>query len=203
MKTVIARLLVSAGALVPLVVGCVSEPDENGVIVPPAAGLVQPEAGASGPTVSAAAACAALATALGAARTRLGCMAAAVPVPDCSAGTGYLAIAGSMPCDEYDEGSVNACVAAYGAFAACTDFDTTPCVVTAVPSSCHAPAVTTDSGHPDAAENDGGPVVPPDASTDASVSDGSGPQISDSATSDAASSDAGVTDAQSSDASPG
>jgi hypothetical protein len=208
MPAVIARLLVTAGALVPLVAGCVSSPDENGAVVAPAPGIVQPEAGASGPiTVSAAAACTALTTALAAAKKRLGCAAAAVSVPDCSADAGYLAIAGSMPCDEYDQGSVNACVAAYGAFAACADFDTSPCVITAVPSSCHAPAVTADAGHPDAAEHDSGPAMPTDASTDVStdapVHDGSVPQIIDAASSDAGSADASATDAQPSDASPG
>ncbi len=198
MRAVIARLLISAGAVMPLVAGCVSSPDENGSVVPPAAGIGQPEAGASGRTVTAAAACIALAGAIAATNLRLGC---SVATPKCSAGAGYVAIAGSMPCDEYDQASLNACLAAYETFKACTDFDTMPCVITAVPASCHSPAVTTDSGNLDAAENDGGPALPPEASTDATMMDGNAPRIPD-ASGDAASADAGA-DARPSDASPG
>ena len=143
MRVVLRASPVFAGLVASfVVVACVSSPTE-GATVPAGRGIGQPDAGDGG-TLSAGAACSALVAARAAARARLSCP--SEPEADCSGSAAYVSIAGARPCDAYDAHSVDACVAAYGAYRTCTDFDVHPCVVTAVASSCHAP-------------RDGGPVA--------------------------------------------
>ena len=142
---------------------CVSDPNiENDVPAEP--GAKQPSAD-GGATLNFGAACSELADAEKAERSKLGCK---VVTRACPA---YVAVAGALPCDLYVESTVAACVAAIRHYGACSDFDTKPCVVTAVASSCHAPVVT-DAGsdasnpHPDGSTptDSGRPKPPADAS---------------------------------------
>ena len=115
-----------------LLTACVEDPKvENDAPAQP--GALEPKGG--GNTVALAGACSRLTDAKEAARAKLECDAPGTE-PSCS---GALAVAGALPCDEYDEESVAACVTEIGQYAACSDFDTKPCVVAAIVTSCHPP----------------------------------------------------------------
>jgi hypothetical protein len=166
------RPLVTGLPLISLIVfGCVKDPQLEGETVPPD-GIEQPGAGKT--TIGIDVACSTLVDAETKARSALGCPDSAVSLT-CP---NYLFLAGSQPCDEYDEASVQACAKAMDAFEDCSEFDETPCVATVIASSCHAPIVTgggeggvLDSGV------DAGPKAPgPDASTD-----GGGSNLGDAA----------------------
>jgi hypothetical protein len=160
---------------------CVTDPSvENDV--PARRGAYQPGA-TGGSSLAAKDACDQVVSAEKSARDKLSC-AAKTPAPACPS---YLSVAGAMPCDSYEESTVTACVAAIGAYTSCDDFDTKPCIVTAV--TCHPPAGVpeagtgndagrADSGSPDATPTattpDSSVVVDAASSSDAAVVD-SGP----------------------------
>jgi hypothetical protein len=127
-----AALLVGLPLLSLMPAGCVKDPEIEDETVPPV-GVEQPAPG--GATIGAAEACSQLVDAEMATRAQLGCDESPVS-PTCP---DRLFLAGSQPCDEYDEASVAACVKAVKAYRHCADFDTNPCVVTVVESSCRAP----------------------------------------------------------------
>jgi hypothetical protein len=115
-----------------LATGCISDHAlENDV--PASPGIVQPD-GSSGAKLAAAEACQRIKTARASAATKLGCDDRGDQCP------GFLFIAGSMPCAEYTEGSVDACVAVIAGYASCKDFSEKACVVTPVGASCTKPA---------------------------------------------------------------
>lgn len=153
MPTMYSARLVVLGTTTASLLGlssCVSDPAvEDTVASKP--GLIQPD-GSSGSPLSAAAACEKLKVARSQAADKLGCDA---PADECPR---YLYLAGSIPCDEYTEGSVNACVAAIGTYETCSDFSAKPCAVTAIGSSCKNP-VPPDAG---ASKRDGATVKPKD-----------------------------------------
>lgn len=132
---------------------CVSDPKVEDY-APPSAGAHQPS-GDGVATLSATEACTQLVSAETASRAKLACTAS--PSEQCPA---HLAVAGALPCGLYDASTVAACVSEIGKYAACSDFDTKPCIVTAVVSSCHAPpraeggtdatVPTREGGSPDA-----------------------------------------------------
>ncbi len=156
------RVGISAVALL-VVEGCVSDhalEDD----VEPSVGVIQPEGGSSEP-VAASAACERIESARSGAAAKLGCD---TPEDSCPA---LLLLAGSIPCDDFTGGSIAACEAAIGAYRKCSDFDTKPCVVTPVSTSCHAPAAPDAAAHP---SRDGG-TKPKDGGTkprDAGVTSG-------------------------------
>jgi hypothetical protein len=143
-----------------VVIGCVQDPQVENETVPPV-GIEQPGPGSS--TIGADSACTELVDAETAARAKLGCPDSVVSLacPD------HLFLAGSQPCDEYDEASVEACVQALGAYGHCSDFDRKPCVVTVIATSCHAPRVA-EGGAVDAAADAGPTTSAAEAGTDAS-----------------------------------
>lgn len=143
-----ARVGVPAALLV--AEGCVSDHTVEDTVTP-SIGATQPDGGSSGP-VGAPAACDRIKSARSAARAKLGCDA---PKDECP---NLLLLAGSIPCDDFTGGSIAACEAAIGAYGKCSDFDTKPCVVTPVSTSCHAPAAPEAGAHP---SGDGG-VKPSD-----------------------------------------
>jgi hypothetical protein len=164
---------------------CVSDPSvENDV--PARSGAHQPGVTGQG-TLPAVEACNQLVQAEQAGREKLRCKAPA-DKPLCPL---HLAVAGALPCDSYEQSTVSACVAEIGQYAACDDFDTKPCIVTAVASSCHAPVAREagPGGNPDAAPRaDGGP---PDAAPTADGGPGTGIESPDGGGSDATIADSG------------
>src|SRR5689334_18596221 len=146
----LAVCLVGCAAL-PGVSACVSDPPVEDT-VPSQPGLTQPD-GAAGAALTAAVACEKLKTARKGAADKLGCDAPADQCPN------FLFLGGSVPCDQYAEGSVNACVAAIGDYRACSDFSDKPCAVSAVRSSCKKP-VPPEAGKP---VHDGATVRPKEA----------------------------------------
>lgn len=122
-----------------LVSGCVTDHTvENDV--PAAPGLVQPEASGVG-ALGSAEACSRIGSARGATSAKLGCD---MPAVDCPA---YLFPAGSLPCDEYYAGSVEACEAVIAKYDTCADFSTKACVVTPIAGSCRKPVIP-EAGSP-------------------------------------------------------
>lgn len=157
------------------ITACVSDPKVEDY-APPSAGAHQPS-GDGVATLSVAEACTRLVNAETTTRQKLACTAS--PSPQCPA---HLAVAGALPCGLYDASTVTACVSEIGKYAACSDFDTKPCIVTAVVSSCHAPpraeagtdatVPTREGGPPDATTGkpDSG-ASPPDATKSDAASD--------------------------------
>jgi hypothetical protein len=176
--------LFAASAVLVLATSCVdevkTEPD-----VPAAPGATQPEG--NGKSVSASEACDQLEAAESKARSDLDCDPS--PSPACP---GRLRLAGSFVCAEVDQGSVEACVSAIADYSTCGEFDSRPCVVTVLSSTCKNP---TEAGPPPEPPNDGGMVsegggegeggvtVPEGGVTvpDGGGSEGGSPGISDAA----------------------
>jgi hypothetical protein len=100
--------------------------------VPAEKGATQPET--SGKVIAASEACSRLVAAETAARDDLNCDSS--PGPECPE---RLRLFGSLVCSEIDEGSVDACVDAIGAYRSCGEFDSRPCVVTVIESTCKNP----------------------------------------------------------------
>lgn len=181
-----ARGAFSVGVALALAAGCVSSPtieDE----VPPSVGAVQPPS-SGGATLGADEACQKLVAAERATRDKLGCDDSAVDL-SCP---GHVLLVGATPCDEYDEGTVQACVDAIGGYAACSDFAAKPCVVTVDRASCHAPTTTEDAGA-EAGRPDSSVAVPDGGSpVEAGTRRDAGPVVDSGAPADArGSSDAG------------
>lgn len=157
---------------------CVSDPTvENDV--PARSGAHQP--GVTGESaISAKDACDQVLSAEQSARDKLSC-AARTPASVCPS---YLAVAGSMPCDSYEESTVTACVTAIGEYTSCDDFDTKPCIVTAI--TCHPPAGVPEAGtrKPDAGHTDAGTpdATPPTPDSSVVVDGGSPPAATPDAT---------------------
>jgi hypothetical protein len=157
--------LIVVGLSCVVVSACVSDPTvENDV--PARSGAHQPGV-TPGSVLSAKDACDQVLSAEKSARDQLSC-AARTPAPVCPS---YLAVAGAMPCDSYEETTVTACVAAIGKYTSCDDFDTKPCIVTAI--ACHAPAGVPEAGthNPDAGQLDaaGPDATAPETTPDSSV----------------------------------
>jgi hypothetical protein len=115
-----------------LAASCTSSPDTADV-VPSLPGAFQPDAG--GKTVDEATACSKLTEAESSARAALGCDAVTHTCPD------YVRPAGGADCFVYDQGSLDGCTTLYNSFVSCDQFDSRPCLLTAV-SNCDQ----TDSG---------------------------------------------------------
>jgi len=104
-------------------------------------GIVQPGEG-GGTKLAAADACGRIKSARTAAATKLGCDDPGDVCPN------YLLVAGSVPCAEYAEGSVDACVAVIERYKSCNDLSAKACVVTPVSASCAKPAAPDAGGEP-------------------------------------------------------
>lgn len=140
-----------AGLLLAVAASC-SNPKDDEDFVPSETGAEQPKAG--GAQLAEAVACDSLKAADSAARKALSCPAnkAVCPASIRPAGVGD-------DCFSYSKASVDACVEAIGKYEACEDFESHPCLVTAVPKQC--------AGSVEPAPGEGGaggaPSVPGDA----------------------------------------
>ncbi|HEX7669472.1 MAG TPA: hypothetical protein VF395_07815 [Polyangiaceae bacterium] len=179
------RLTVCLASAIFVAPACVSDPSVEDD-VPARSGAHQPAASGDDP-VPAAAACERVLVAEKAARDSLDCK-PRTPAPTCPI---YLSIAGTRPCDSYEGSTVSVCEAEIAKYTTCSDFDTRPCVVTAVASTCHAPAVPEAGPRGDAGKAEGG--LPdgsvPDATVDASAG-ADGDSSSEVSTADAGARDA-------------
>jgi len=170
------RLVLALASALFAAPACVSDPRVEDD-VPARSGAHQPAASGDDP-VPAAAACERVLAAEKAARDSLDCM-PRTPAPTCPT---YLRIAGAQPCDSYEGSTVSVCEAEIANYASCADFDTKPCIVTAVASTCHAAAVPEAGPRGDAGKTEDG--LPDgsvlDATADASVGaeGGSSPEAS-------------------------
>jgi hypothetical protein len=130
-------------------------------VFPAKPGLVVPDA--SGQAMSEAAACSALVSALGNARTRLGCTSGDLP-----ACPGYVRPPGGRQCAEYDQGSVEGCVAVIDSLTSCADLESRRCIVTVLASrdpACEEEPVDAGTDATDA--SDAGADASRDGATDA------------------------------------
>jgi hypothetical protein len=127
-----------------------AETEDAEDFIPSEQGATQP--GGDGDTISEDEACERLVAAEDEARDRLGCSGADRECPD------YVRPAGSDPCLEFSEESVEECEDVLADYGSCGDFDRHPCVVTAVTGSRaeDCPDFVTSSGGAGGAGGEGG-----------------------------------------------
>ena len=143
----------SLSALFVAVAASCSNPKDDEDFVPSEPGADQPKAG--GAQLAEAAACDSLKAADTAARKALSCPANKAVCP------AYIRPAGvGDDCFQYSKNSVDACVSAIGEYTTCEDFESHPCLVTALPKQCAG------SVEPEPSEGGAG-GAPSEPSTDA------------------------------------
>ncbi len=118
--------------------GSCSESDETEPFIPPRVGAEQPASG--GDALSEAETCERLREAEEAARVDLQCD--DLERPECP----YYVRPAGTGCWEYSEDSVSACVDKIAAYEDCSDFELSPCILTATPSESDCPAPGGEGG---------------------------------------------------------
>jgi len=156
----------SAGLALGLALGCAQDPNTQPSVIPPE-GIEQPGAD-GGATLDATTACERIVAAETDARGRLGCDAPKAPhaCPD------YVRVAGASTCGAYLRSTVDACVTRMSGFQSCSDFDTHPCVATAIRESCVASSAAPEGGPDGGAQDDGSVPVEAGPGRDASSPEG-------------------------------
>lgn len=151
-----SRVLCVSSTVVAVAVAC-SDEVGTGDNQPAPPGAIQPDA--SGGVLNEAEACQMLLAAIQdrASTPPLDCDVSELTCPE------LIRTAGSQACLQFDEGSVTACVGVVESYELCTDFETKPCIVTALPGTMSAGCTPP---MPDAGADTGGG---PDASGDGSV----------------------------------